>query len=190
MIKNKFFCSIISIAAASIILPQVVTQPAAYAKETSASLSSDPIVERASNNLNCKYGESKEVQGQDGLIHEIGCFEIGKTKSSSVQKATRSGHWSPYLSKTVHCGSSYARNQEVGYLLYRGTVHASGEWATGSDCGGTGRVYRASIAYKRDGKTLSSAMVTAGQTKSITALDTVVSDAPRTQFYYNFIIGP
>lgn len=190
MVENKLFRRILSAATVSIMLPLIFAHPAAYAKEVPVSLSSDPIVERASSNLNCEYGESKEVQGQDGLIHEIGCFEMGQTKSSLVQKATRGGHWSPYLSKTIRCGSSYVRNQEIGYLLYRGTVHASGKWATGGDCGGTGRVYRASIAYKRGGETLSSVMVTAGQTKSITALDTIVSNAPRTQFYYNFIIGP
>lgn len=189
--SKKFFRGIIPTAAVLTLLPLAATAPASYAEETSAGLNSDPVVERAISDLNCKNGESKQVQGQDGLTHKVGCFEMGKAESSLTQEVTPTNHWNPYLSKTLYCGSSYVRNQEIAYLLYRGTVYASGEWATGGDCGGTGRVYRASIAYKRGGKTLNSATVTAGHTKTITAWDDPIdSFGPPTEFHYNFVIGP
>ncbi|WP_141759333.1 hypothetical protein [Corynebacterium sp. HMSC04H06] len=151
--------------------------------ETNASASYG-VQELNTQDLNCTKGEKNSFVDEKGLTHVSGCYELG------TQTATRDNHWSPYEDKTFHCGTSYIRNQQIAYLFYRGQVHASGDWATGQDCGGTGRVYRASMAYSRDGKTLSSAMVTAGQTKTITARDSVGPNAPRTVLNYNFIIGP
>ena len=96
----------------------------------------------------------------------------------------------PYHNYKWTRGNSYVRNQEIGYLHYRGTAYASGT----TDSTGK-RVISASITYKRGNAVLKKAQSNAtfrnnrwvaGGVKTVTVVDSINPKAPKTKVFYNF----
>ncbi|MBV7302043.1 hypothetical protein [Corynebacterium sp. TAE3-ERU2] len=166
--------------------------PNSHAQESNPSYE-DAAVLVAMNDLDCSAGEHRVVVGSDGLQHAIGCTNLSSAGAdnaapSNPNEVAPANHWNPYENAYYRCGSSYVRNQQIAYYRYKGTVHASGKYGSGQQCGGSGKVVAASITYKRGGKVLARARATTGQTKVASAWDSPNWWAPETQLYYNFTL--
>lgn len=161
----------------------------------------DNVVDYAalSSELDCDSGASTVVKSADGSKHAVGCENLypqdeqedrdNKYKESNdIPNVNMYNHWSPYEDHTWTCGSSTIRNQQIGYLWYKGTVHASGEPGSGQDCGGSGRVVKASISYQRAGQELSRADAGVGETNTANARDTIVDQSNPTTVFYDFTL--
>lgn len=179
-----------SLLSAALLLPALGTP--AFAEEQTSGTTDDPIVARAEQELNCAQGEHRLVTDSHGFRHAIGCLELDRQAPPNSQNVAGPtvilGHWSPYEDHTFRCGSSTIRNQQIAWYHYRGTVHASGEFGSGEDCGGAGRVVSASITYSRGGKQLGKAVANVGETKSTHAWDSPNPFAAKTQVNYNFTL--
>ena len=97
--------------------------------------------------------------------------------------------WWPYHNAYYRWGTSWVRNQEIGYLSYRGTTQAGGNVYKGK------RIVQTSLKYKRGGTVLGTAKSTAvhksgrwkaGSVSAVWANDSLNSKAPQTQFTYNY----
>ena len=99
--------------------------PMASAEET---LDIPQDVRSAHNDLDCAKNESLILNSEDGNKYEVGCSVVGGDSKSSLPFVN---HWAPYESHTWHCGSSTIKNQQIGYLWYRGSVYASGDYGSG-----------------------------------------------------------
>ncbi|MCF4007733.1 hypothetical protein L1O03_11215 [Corynebacterium uropygiale] len=171
----------------------ILTPPVTNAQDQAPFSGEDPTISQVQQELDCSHGEHKVFLDSQGTKHSIGCQKLEKSDKASTTGANgpfiNFNHWSPYEDHTFHCGSSTVRNQQIAYLHYRGTVHASGEQGSGGDCGGQGRVVGASITYKRDGKQIAKAVAGVGETQTAHAWDDINSNAPATEMYFDFTFG-
>lgn len=128
--------------------------------------------------------DGKIYTAKDGLEHHQISGNLAKAHNKYQSK-----DWWPYHDMYVNWGNSWVRNQEIGYLHYRGTTQAGGDVYSGK------RIIQTTLTYKRDGKILGTAKSNAvfksnswkaGVVDTVWATDSIDSQAPKTQFTYDY----
>lgn len=121
---------------------------------------------------------------EDGLEYHTVVGTLPVTSSEYVTQ-----DWVPYHNSYYEWGSSWVRNQEIGYLHYRGTTQAGGNVYLGK------RIIQTTLKYRRAGVVLGTATSNAvyknrawqaGSVATVWATDSIDSSASKTQFNYAY----
>lgn len=169
-----------------------VTFNPAYADETSldstqplscATLGLNDCLEIVDYNPEPIVVNGKVFTVQDGLErHRVSGYFSHVISQPQLQG------WMPYYDTYVNWGISWVRNQEIGYLHYRGTTQAGGNVYNGK------RIIQTSLTYKRD-TNVQTAVSNAvfknntwkpGEVGTVWMTDTPNPSAPKTQFTYDY----
>lgn len=68
------------------------------------------------------------------------------SSSDNSERGARDwGHWSPYRNTYISWGTSWVRNQEIGYYHYRGTTQAGANIYQGK------RIIQTKLSYRKNG---------------------------------------
>lgn len=100
------------------------------------------------------------------------------------------GHWSPYRNTYISWGTSWVRNQEIGYYHYRGTTQAGANIYQGK------RIIQTKLSYRKNGTITGTAVSNAhingngtfspGDVATVWATDSPVWNAPKTEYLYTY----
>jgi hypothetical protein len=113
------------------------------------------------------------------------------SSSDNSERGARDwGHWSPYRNTYISWGTSWVRNQEIGYYHYRGTTQAGANIYQGK------RIIQTKLSYRKNGTITGTAVSNAhingngtfspGNVATVWATDSPALNAPTTEYLYTY----